>query len=157
MEQSTNEAAVQPSAHGAAVQQSTDQAAGFGTIALVGATARLRLTVTDADTAQAIGSGDVPVLATPRVLALVEAATVAATAGRLDSGLTTVGTRVDLEHRAATPVGRTVVATALLSTVNGRTLHFDVTVTDGEVTAATGTVQRVVVDRHRFVERAFSQ
>ena len=76
----------------------------------VGASAQLELTVTDADTAQAIGSGDVPVLGTPRVLALAEAATVRALARRLETGTTTVGSRVELEHRAPTPVGRTVIA-----------------------------------------------
>src|SRR5262245_35312181 len=75
-----------------------------------GLAARVELTVTDADTAQALGSGDVPVLGTPKVLALMEAASVVATAARLEPGLTTVGTRVELDHRAATPVGRKVVA-----------------------------------------------
>src|SRR5262245_3351306 len=77
-----------------------------------GLSARVELTVTDADTAQAVGSGDVPVLGTPRVLALMEAATVAATAARLASGTTTVGTHVEVAHRTPTPVGRTVVAEA---------------------------------------------
>ena len=76
----------------------------------VGALAQVELTVTDADTAQALGSGDVPVLATPRLLALAEAATVAATSRRLGSGVTTVGTRVTVEHRAATPIGQAALS-----------------------------------------------
>ncbi|MGB2566835.1 thioesterase family protein [Micromonospora citrea] len=119
-----------------------------------GLTARVELTVTDADTAQAVGSGDVPVLGTPRVLALAEAATVAATATRMPSGRTTVGSRIELEHLAATPVGRTVVAQARLDEVDGRRLVFAVTVTDGGETVARGRVERVLVDRQRFVERA---
>lgn len=119
-----------------------------------GLTARVELTVTDTDTAQAVGSGDVPVLGTPRVLALAEAATVAATATRLPSGSTTVGTRVELEHRAATPVGRTVAARAELVKVDGRRLTFEVIVTDGNEVVATGRVERALVDRQRFVERA---
>ncbi|MFF4812563.1 thioesterase family protein [Micromonospora chersina] len=119
-----------------------------------GLTARAELTVTDTDTAQAVGSGDVPVLGTPRVLALAEAATVAATATRLPSGSTTVGTRVELEHRAATPVGRTVAARAELVKVDGRRLTFEVIVTDGNEVVATGRVERALVDRQRFVERA---
>ncbi|SCL69228.1 thioesterase family protein [Micromonospora peucetia] len=119
-----------------------------------GLSARVELTVTDTDTAQAMGSGDVPVLGTPRVLALAEAATVAATAPRLPGGSTTVGTRVELDHRAATPVGRTVVAQARLTAVEGRRLHFEVSVSDGDETVADGRVERVVVDRQRFVERA---
>ncbi|MEW2332528.1 hotdog domain-containing protein [Micromonospora chersina] len=119
-----------------------------------GLTARVELTVADTDTAQAVGSGDVPVLGTPRVLALAEAATVAATATRLPSGSTTVGTRVELEHRAATPVGRTVAARAELVKVDGRRLTFEVIVTDGNEVVATGRVERALVDRQRFVERA---
>ena len=123
----------------------------------VGAVTRVELTVTDADTAQAVGSGDVPVLGTPRVLALVEAATVAATAHRLPPGATTVGTRVELDHRAPTAVGRTVRAEARLSKADGRRLTFEVIVQDGEEVVAEGRVERIVVDRQRFVQRAFGQ
>jgi fluoroacetyl-CoA thioesterase len=121
----------------------------------VGAVTRVQLTVTDADTAQAVGSGDVPVLGTPRVLALVEAATVGATANRLPPGATTVGTRIDLEHRAPTAVGRTVIAEARLAKADGRRLTFEVSVRDGDDVVAEGRVERVVVDRQRFVRRAF--
>ncbi|MEU8332130.1 hotdog domain-containing protein [Micromonospora sp. NPDC048839] len=119
-----------------------------------GLTAQVELTVTDADTAQAVGSGDVPVLGTPRVLALAEAATVAATTTGMPPGSTTVGTRVELEHLAPTVVGRTVRAQALLATVDGRRLSFEVTVSDGDQTVARGRVDRILVDRQRFVERA---
>ncbi|SIQ35344.1 thioesterase family protein [Micromonospora avicenniae] len=119
-----------------------------------GLTARMELTVTDADTAQAVGSGDVPVLGTPRVLALAEAASVAATAASLPPGMTTVGIRIELDHRAATAVGRTVHAQARLAEVDGRRLLFEVRVTDGTETVADGRVERMLVDRRRFVERA---
>jgi fluoroacetyl-CoA thioesterase len=118
-----------------------------------GLSARVALTVTDADTAQTLGSGDVPVLGTPRVLALVEAASVRATARHLPPGTTTVGTRVELEHLVATPVGGTVTAEARLSTVDGRRLAFAVTVYDGERLAARGTVERALVDREKFLAR----
>jgi predicted thioesterase len=120
----------------------------------VGAAADVTHAVAEADTATALGSGDVPVLATPRVLALLEAATVAAVAPALPDGLTTVGTRISLEHQASTPVGRTVTASARLVAVDGRRLEFEVTLTDGATVAAFGTVERVVVDRARFVARA---
>ncbi|EEP70712.1 thioesterase [Micromonospora sp. ATCC 39149] len=119
-----------------------------------GRSARVELTVTEADTALAAGSGDVPVLGTPRVVALAEAATVAATAGALPPGRTTVGTRVELDHLAPTPVGRTVVARARLTAVDGRRLGFEVTVTDAGEIVARGRVERTLVDRRRFVERA---
>lgn len=120
-----------------------------------GLAARVELTVTDADTAQAVGSGDLPVLGTPRVLALAEAATVAATAVRMPSGLTTVGMRVEIDHKVPTPVGRTVVASARLAKVDGRRLLFEFIVTDGPTTVAEGRVERMLVDRHRFLAKAF--
>jgi fluoroacetyl-CoA thioesterase len=123
----------------------------------VGASARVELRVTDADTAQTLGSGDVPVLGTPRLLALAEAATVAATGPRIAAGLTTVGTRVELEHRAATPVGRAVVAEATLTKVDGRRLTFEVSVRDGGDVVAEGHIERVLVDRRRFLSRAFGE
>jgi predicted thioesterase len=121
-----------------------------------GLTAKVRLTVSDADTAQALGSGDVPVLGTPRVVALAEAATVLATARALESGDTTVGVRVEFDHRAPTPVGHQVVAEALLTTVTGRRLVFEVTVRDedDDLVVADGRVERIVVDRGRFVAKA---
>ena len=119
-----------------------------------GLTARVELIVGDADTAQYLGSGDVPVLGTPRVLALAEAATVAATARELPPGATTVGTRVDLEHKAATAVGRLVTAQATLAKVDGRRLLFEVVVREGDRVVAQGRVERVVVDWQRFIEAA---
>ncbi|MEV6348653.1 hotdog domain-containing protein [Actinoplanes sp. NPDC051851] len=119
-----------------------------------GLNARVELLVTDADTAQSIGSGDVPVLATPRLLALAEAATVAATARQIPGGITTVGTRVELEHRAPTPVGRRVIAHATLAKVDGRKLFFDIEVHDGDELAATVRVERTLLDRQRFIARA---
>ena len=121
-----------------------------------GLTAKVRLTVGDADTAQALGSGDVPVLGTPRVVALAEAATVLATARALESGDTTVGVRVELDHRAPTPVGHQVVAEAVLTSVTGRRLVFEVTVRDedDDLVVADGRVERIVVDRGRFVAKA---
>lgn len=122
-----------------------------------GLSAQVQLKVSDADTAQALGSGDVPVLGTPRVLALAEAATVVATARQLPAGATTVGVRVELDHRSPTPVGRTVVAQANLAEVEGRRLVFEVTVHDEDLLIADGRVERILVDRHRFVEKATSQ
>lgn len=122
-----------------------------------GLTASVELTVTAADTAEALGSGDVPVLATPRVVALVEAATVAAVAAHLGEGQTTVGTRVELDHHAASLVGATVVADARLASVDGRVLAFEVVLREGATVAAQGRVERVVVDRERFLAKAASK
>jgi fluoroacetyl-CoA thioesterase len=111
-------------------------------------------TVAEQDTAVALGSGDVPVLATPRVLALVERATVAAVAGAVGPGATTVGTRVELEHLAASVVGAAIQVSAELERVAGRRLDFAVEVRDGARLAARGRVIRVLVDRAAFLAAA---
>ena len=117
-----------------------------------GLTGSAALTVTATDTAEALGSGDVPVLATPRVVALVEAATVDAVRGRLPAGQTTVGVRVDLSHQAPSPIGAVVTADARLLTVGGRSIRFAVTVTDQNGgLVAEATVDRVAVDRIQFL------
>lgn len=107
--------------------------------------------VSDDDTAVALGSGDVPVLATPRVVALVERATCAAVAAHLTDDLTTVGTRVEVDHLVPTPVGGTVTVDAVLEGIDGRRLTFGVRVSDDERAVATGTVTRVLVTRERFL------
>ncbi len=118
-----------------------------------GLSAAVEHVVADADTSIALGSGDVPVLGTPRLLALAEEATVAAVAEALDPAATTVGHRVILEHRTPTPVGGKVRAEAVLMEVEGRTLTFRVTVSDGQGPVGEATVTRVVVDRARFLEK----
>ncbi len=120
-----------------------------------GLTARVELTVTDADTAQSLGSGDVPVLGTPRVLALAEAATVVALARALPTGVTTVGVHAEIDHKRATGIGRTVHATATLTKQDGPRLHFDVTVREGDEVVAEAQVRRVLVDRQKFLARTF--
>jgi fluoroacetyl-CoA thioesterase len=120
-----------------------------------GSSATLEFTVTDADTAASLGSGDLPVLGTPRLLAWCEAATCAAVAASLSASRTTVGSRVALEHLAASPVGRRVSVTATLGYVDGRLLRFEVVAAhpdDGAVVGH-GEVTRVVVDRQRFLDR----
>src|SRR5215471_1854701 len=90
----------------------------------VGLRATVRHVVTEADTAIQAGSGDVPVLATPRLLALAEAACVAALESHLDDGMTSVGTRVALEHRRASPVGTEIEVEAELTELARRRLVF---------------------------------
>ena len=89
-----------------------------------GQRASVSVVVADADTAISAGSGDVPVLATPRLLALAEAAAVAAIVPHLAPGMTSVGTSASLEHRRASPVGAEVVVEAELTEVDGRRLMF---------------------------------
>jgi fluoroacetyl-CoA thioesterase len=119
-----------------------------------GLEAVFRYTVTEADTAAALGSGEVPVLATPRVLALAERATVEAVAGALEAGATTVGMRVELDHLAPSPVGAELAVRAVLEGVQGRRLVFAVALVDGDRPVAQGLITRVVVDAAAFVRNA---
>jgi fluoroacetyl-CoA thioesterase len=114
------------------------------------------ISVEDVDTATAMRSGDVPVLATPRVVALAEQATVEAVADALEPGTTTVGSEVQLTHLAPSPIGSKVTADVVLVTVEGRRLVFRVSVTDARGLVAVGRITRVVVQRNRFIERATS-
>jgi predicted thioesterase len=119
-----------------------------------GARGEVVAVVTDGDTAVALGSGSLPVLATPRLLAWCEAATCAALDGRLPEGASSVGTSVRLEHLAASGLGEQVGVAALLTTVDGRRLVFEVVATDaGGAVVGRGTVERVVVDDARFLAR----
>jgi predicted thioesterase len=118
--------------------------------------ARLTFTVTEDDTAAALGSGSLAVLGTPRLLAWCEAATCAAIEGALPPGGTSVGTRVALDHLAASPVGQRVEVTASSSYVDGRLHRFTVAARhvggNGKV-VGTGEITRVVVDAERFLSR----
>ncbi len=116
-----------------------------------GLSATLTRRVEERDGATALGSGDVPVLGTPRLVALAEEATVAAVAPALGPTETSVGVRVEIDHLRATPIGDTVTVDAMLSRVDGRRLTFEVGATDSEGSVGRGTVVRVVVDRERFL------
>jgi fluoroacetyl-CoA thioesterase len=109
--------------------------------------------VADADTAVALGSGDVPVLSTPRLIAWAEAASIAALEGRLEPPATSVGTQVIFQHLAACGVGAMVLVTAELVSVSGKLLRFAISAQDGERELARGEVVRAIVDRERFLER----
>ena len=117
-------------------------------------TATLSFTVAEPDTAASVGSGDLPVLGTPRLLAWAEAATCAAVSEELSEEQTSVGTRVALEHLAASAVGEEVRVTATVTHRDGRLLRFEVVAIDSrEQMVGHGEVTRVVVDRTRFMAR----
>ena len=116
--------------------------------------AQTTLHVTDADTARAVGSGDLPVLGTPRLIALAEQATVAAAAGLLAEGQTTVGTRIRFDHVYPTPVGGTVTATADLAHRDDRLLRFTVAAHDADGRlVGEGEITRVIVNAERFMAK----
>jgi len=108
--------------------------------------------VCEKDTAAEMGSGDLPVLATPMMIALMEKAAMQAVASSMEPSSTSVGTRIEVSHVKATPVGRTVRATATLIHLERRQLDFQVELRDesGEVVGE-GTHTRFVVERERFM------
>ena len=121
----------------------------------IGQHATVTNTVADGDTAAALGSGDLPVLGTPRLLAWAEEATCAALAASLPDGRTSVGTRIQLEHVGASPLGAEVRVTATVVYSDGRLVRFEVVaehVSDEKVVGH-GEDTRVVVDRDRFLSR----
>jgi len=109
--------------------------------------------VEQCDTARAVGSGDVDVLATPRLLALFEQATVDALTGSLEPGQSTVGMRVQIDHLQPTPVRAEVSAEAHLERIEGRRMTFAVTASDSGGLVAAGKVTRVAVDVDRFMTK----
>ncbi len=119
----------------------------------VGLRGRATLRVTADHTAERLGSGDLPVLGTPALAAVFEAAAVNALCGFLAPGETTVGTRIELSHSAPTPVGAEVVAEAELVAVEGRRLRFTATAFDHRETIGDCRHERVIVARDRFLGR----
>jgi len=119
-----------------------------------GLTGEASATVTADRTARALGTGAVDVYSSAALVALLEAAAVAALADRLPDGQTTVGTRLDVRHLAPTPVGMAVRAQATLREVDGRRLVFDVEAWDAIERIAAGKHERFIVNRDRFTARA---
>lgn len=111
-------------------------------------------TVTEQNTAAAVGSGALPVFATPMMVALMEAAAVNALAGCLEEGQGTVGTRMDVSHDSATPVGLKVWAEAELTNVEGRALTFTVTAFDEAGPIGKGHHTRFIVQNEKFMVKA---
>lgn len=117
-----------------------------------GDSATVKHTVSESDTAASVGSGDLCVLGTPSLLAWCEEATCAAL--DLEGDSTSVGTKVRIDHLAASAIGEEVSATATVTHVDGRLLKFEVVAHDTrDKVVAHGEIQRVVVDRDRFMSR----
>ena len=111
------------------------------------------LTVTDAVTAVRMGSGDMPVLATPAMMALMENAAMLAVADELPEGSTTVGGHIASSHLRPSKIGDVVRAIAEVTKVDGRKIEFNVSAYSGDVLLGEGTHLRFVVDRERFMSK----
>ena len=120
---------------------------------LEGLTHTSRLTVNEAVTAIAMGSGDMPVLATPAMMALMENAAMLAVADHLPEGSTTVGGHIASSHLKPSKLGETVTATATVTRVDGKKIEFKVQAHCGDTLLGEGTHLRFIVDRNKFMSR----
>jgi fluoroacetyl-CoA thioesterase len=119
----------------------------------VGARSDLTIIVTDDLTAQAMGSGTLPVLATPAMIALMEGAAMAAIEDSLLDGQSSVGIEINVRHMAATPVGEEIIASAIVTQIEGRRLTFEVRAWDRKELIGEGTHVRYLIDISRFMAR----
>ena len=118
-----------------------------------GLVGEVEIVVGPADTAAALGNKDVHVLATPRLVGLLEEAAIRAVEPGLPTGTGTVGTRLDVRHLAATPVGMRVRARATVREVEGRRLAYEVEAHDEVEKVAEGSHERFQIDQRRFLAR----
>jgi len=117
----------------------------------------LKMTVTENDTAAALGSGNISVFSTPSMIALMEKTSRLSVQEHLDSTKTTVGTKVDISHLKASPVGSEVLCESVLTEVDGRRLEFTVTAwVDGEKIGE-GTHERFIVDEVKFLSAVYKK
>jgi fluoroacetyl-CoA thioesterase len=123
----------------------------------VGLSSKIETVVTENDTASSFGSGGIKVLATPMMIGLMENAAHSAVDLHLPEGYATVGTRVDVRHIAATPVGMKVYAAAQLTGIEGRKLHFKVEAFDEKEKIGEGSHERFIINVERFMERTASK
>lgn len=118
---------------------------------------RIEEMVTEERTAKTMGSGELPVFATPAMVALIEETCWRSVAAELEDGQGTVGTKLDVEHVSATPAGMKVACESELIGIDGRKLSFKVKVYDEESLIGKGTHERFIVDNGRFLRKAESK
>jgi len=119
----------------------------------IGKTATVTTTVSTQNTASAVCSGTLDVFSTPMMIALMESAACEALRDALDETQTSVGTRIAVDHMAASPLGAAIAATAAITAVDGRMISFDVTAFDGETQIGRGTHTRAIIDPVRFMAK----
>ncbi len=123
----------------------------------VGLKGTVKEVVNQNNTAAKVGSGSLPVFATPMMIALMEKASCVAIQNSLDEGNTTVGTMVNIEHVAATPVGMTVTVESVVTAVDGRKVSFEVTASDEAGLIGKGTHDRFIVNAEKFTAKTYAK
>ena len=119
----------------------------------IGKAATVSTTVSENNTAHAVGSGSLKVFATPMMIALMERAACEALSDVLEDGQTSVGTHISVSHTAASPLGAAITATARITGVDGRKVDYAVIASDGVGEIGSGTHTRVIVDEAKFMAK----
>lgn len=120
---------------------------------MLGASYEINITVTEADTAMALGSGTLDVLATPKMVALMEHCAYKAIESYLEAGQGSVGTYLDIKHLSATPLGMKVWARAEVTQLDGRRVVFNVTAWDEKGSIGEGKHERFIINNEKFVAK----
>ena len=120
---------------------------------LIGLKHRAETVVTEANTAAAMGSGDLPVFATPAMIALMEQAAATALLPQLEAGMSSVGIRLDVSHDAATPLGMKVWAEAEVTAVEGKRVLFAVAAYDNAGLIGKGIHERCIINAEKFLAK----
>ena len=120
----------------------------------IGIQGRAEDIVCEQNTAKNMGSGDLPVFATPCMVALMENASLGSVAPHLEEGQSTVGTKICVSHDSATPIGMKVWAESTLTEIDGRRLGFEVRAFDERGLIGQGTHERFIIKQQRFLEKA---
>lgn len=123
----------------------------------VGETFEVNILVTENDTARAFGSGTLDVLATPKMIALMEMASYKSLEKYLENGQSSVGTYLDVKHVSATPVGMKVTAKAEITVVDGRRVEFNVSAYDEKGLIGEGKHERFIVNDEKFVAKTYQK
>lgn len=120
---------------------------------MIGSTHTTTIIVDDSHSAATMGSGDLPVLATPAMVAAMENAAMQALGAHLEPNQTSVGTAINVQHTRATPLGATVAATATITLVAGRRIEFEISAKDMDGEIGHGVHVRFIVDREKFMSK----
>ena len=123
----------------------------------IGQKNQIKTTVTENDTAKVFGSGELLVLATPRMIALMEECAYKSISADLEEGASTVGTLMNVKHVSATPVGMEVTATAEITEIDGRRVCFSVKAYDEAGLIGEGTHERFIVYSEKFIQKTYSK
>lgn len=118
---------------------------------------KIEIIVTEADTARAVGSGELNVLATPKMCAMMEEAAYKCIALDLEAGASSVGTMLNIKHVSATPVGMRAWAVATVTAVDGRKISFDLKAYDEKGLIGEGTHERFVVYSEKFIDKTYAK